>query len=69
MAEPIETLKRSEITQQPTDPKLAKLDATIAENPPANAVATARPKQVRNFEKDVHSWNTTLPMWRRSNKE
>jgi hypothetical protein len=26
-------------------------------------------QEARNFQKDVHSWNPTLPMWRRSPKE
>jgi uncharacterized protein YfbU (UPF0304 family) len=25
--------------------------------------------KVRNFEKEVHEWNPTLPMWQRSPKE
>jgi len=30
------------------------------------AVGAAEP---RDFQKDVHTWNPTLPMWRRSPKE
>lgn len=30
--------------------------------------ATGKPAE-RDFEKDVHSWNPCLPMWRRSPKE
>ena len=69
MAEQTETMKRSEITEQSPDrdpdPKMGTPEAGI---PPASETATG-PKPVRNFEKEVHSWNPTLPMWRRSNKE
>ena len=65
MVDQTETLKQSEIAEQSTDSKLGKLDA---ETPQAGDTAV-EPKKVRNFEKEVHTWNPTLPMWRRSPKE
>jgi hypothetical protein len=60
---------RSEMVEQFGNPELRKrLDARIAEILEAGEMAGVRP-QVRNFEKDVHSWNPTLPMWQRSPKE
>ncbi|MFY9845000.1 MAG: hypothetical protein ACLP0H_11685 [Terriglobales bacterium] len=60
-------MKRSEITEKfpDRDPKMGTPEAGI---PPASETEIG-PKPVRNFEKEVHSWNPTLPMWRRSNKE
>ncbi len=31
-------------------------------------VATGQPQR-RDFDKDVHNWNPTVPMWQRSPKE
>jgi hypothetical protein len=45
-----------------------QLDARIAEILEANELAGVGPK-LRNFEKEVHSWNPALPMWQRSPKE
>ena len=60
---------RSEIVERFTNPELRKrLDARIAEILEASAMAGVGPK-VRNFEKEVHTWNPTLPMWQRSPKE
>jgi len=60
---------RSEIAEQFTNPELRqRLDARIAGILVASEMAGAGPK-VRSFEKDVHSWNPTLPMWQRSAKE
>jgi hypothetical protein len=33
------------------------------------ASVAAGPAEVRNFQKDVHNWNPTVPMWQRSPKE
>jgi hypothetical protein len=65
MANQIETPKHSGIAVQTIDPQCIKAAAEIAkvEQPAAGA------KEARNFEKEVHSWNPTLRMWRRSNKE
>ncbi len=60
---------RSEIADQFTNPELRKrLDGRIAEVLAASETAGVGPK-VRSFEKEVHSWNPTLPMWLRSAKE
>ena len=60
---------RSEIVERFRNPELRKRpDARIAEILEAGEMAGAR-RQVRDFEKDVHSWNPTLPMWQRSPKE
>ena len=62
-------LLRSEIADQFSNPELRKrLDARIAEILEDATVAFAAP-QARDFQKEVHSWNPTLPMWRRSPKE
>lgn len=65
-------LSRSDIAERFTTPELRKrLDARIAEilegaEVLANAAGTPT---TRNFEKEVHTWNPQLPMWRRSPKE
>jgi hypothetical protein len=40
-------------------------------NPPLEELVNAAPGKPgeRNFQKDVHSWNPFVPMWRRSPKE
>ncbi|MGA2355496.1 MAG: hypothetical protein ABSG02_13455 [Terriglobales bacterium] len=43
------------------------VDAKSAPIPQSKENADAG--DARNFEKEVHTWNPTLPMWRRSNKE
>jgi len=61
-------LLRSELAERFSNQELRKrLDARIAEILEDNTVAVG-PK-VRDFQKEVHSWNPTLPMWRRSPKE
>ena len=60
---------RSELVQRFTNPELRRrLDARIAEILEGSALAGVGTK-VRNFEKEVHTWNPTLPMWQRSPKE
>jgi hypothetical protein len=66
MADQTEKLKQSEKAERSTDPEFGKLNAEI---PPATETAAVGPKKVRNFEKEVHTWNPTLPMWQRSPKE
>jgi hypothetical protein len=55
-----------------TTPELRKrLDARIAEILEGEEIlagATSAPA-TRNFEREVHTWNPQLPMWRRSPKE
>jgi hypothetical protein len=45
------------------------LDAKSAQRPQSNEAANTESNDPRNFEREVHTWNPTLPMWRRSNKE
>ena len=65
-------VSRSEIAERFTTPELRKrLDARIAEileGAEVLARAAGTPP-TRNFEKEVHTWNPQLPMWRRSPKE
>ena len=53
------------------DPKIRQqIEDYVAGLVPAElaAVAASQP-EVRDFQKDVHNWNPTLPMWQRSSKE
>jgi len=60
---------RSDIVERLTNPELRRrLDARIAEILEATEMAGVGPK-IRDFEKEVHTWNPTLPMWQRSPKE
>ena len=43
-------------------------DASAAAEDTAELVAVGESKP-RDFQKDLHTWNPTLPMWRRSPKE
>ena len=59
---------RSEMVERLTNPELRKrLDARIAEILESETAGVG-PK-IRNFEKEVHTWNPALPMWQRSPKE
>lgn len=64
-------LMRSEVIEQLTNGELkARIDvclAGIVESPAELAAISASGS--RDFQKDVHSWNPQLPMWRRSPKE
>jgi hypothetical protein len=60
---------RSELVDRFRNPALRKrLDRRIAEILEASQLAGVG-LRVRNFEKEVHTWNPTLPMWQRSPKE
>ena len=62
-------LSRTEIAERVTTPELRKrLDARIAEILESVEVAGVGAKS-RDFQRDVHSWNPALPIWRRSPKE
>ncbi len=62
-------LLRSEIAERFTNQELRKrLDARLAQILEESAMAGVVPK-ARDFQKEVHSWNPTLPIWRRSPKE
>lgn len=65
---------RYQLIQFFADPELkAKIEAYIGGARPAEQeaaeVVNAPSAEPRNFQKDVHSWNPQLPMWRRSPKE
>lgn len=65
-------LLRSEIAERFTTPELRKrLDARIAEILEGAEVPASTPGTIptRDFEKEVHTWNPQMPMWRRSPKE
>ena len=62
-------LTRAELAERLTNRELRRhLDARIAEILEGDALAVVGPR-VRDFQKEVHSWNPTLPIWRRSPKE
>jgi hypothetical protein len=66
--------RRSRLIEFFSDPELkSKIDAYLASITPTGddtAELVGVPGgQPRNFQKDVHSWNPQLPMWRRSPKE
>ncbi len=62
-------LLRTEIVDRFNNPDLRKrLDARIAEILEGSELAGVAPRPL-NFEKAVHQWNPTLPIWRRSPKE
>ncbi len=62
-------LVRSEFAERFTNQELRKrLEARIAEILEDSTIAFATPK-ARDFQKEVHTWNPTLPLWRRSPKE
>jgi len=61
----------SAIAETFATPELRKrLDARIAEIAEScSTVLTGAKGRAFNFEKEVHHWNPTLPIWRRSPKE
>ena len=66
-------VRHSQLIEFLSDPELkSKIDAYLAVVAPPDQVpelVCATPGEARNFQKDVHSWNPQLPMWRRSPKE
>ena len=67
-------VRRSQLIEFFSDPDLkSKIDAYLTEIIPgaeenAELVGVVG-REPRNFQKDVHSWNPSLPMWQRSPKE
>jgi hypothetical protein len=67
-------VRSSRLVEFFSDPQLkSKIQAYLAgaaaaEEDTAELVAVGGSKP-RDFQKDVHTWNPTLPMWRRSPKE
>jgi hypothetical protein len=43
--------------------------AELLKSPLGDRSSVAGPPAARDFQKDVHSWNPSVPMWRRSPKE
>jgi hypothetical protein len=64
-------LKRSDLIALLAGPNLReKLEKNMAENTPlAEGNQAVRRLQPGEFGKEVHNWNPTLPLWRRSPKE
>lgn len=68
-------IRRAELVEGLSDGELKpKLDAILrglvqSEEELAATATVARGSESRDFQKDVHSWNPQLPMWRRSPKE
>jgi hypothetical protein len=63
---------RSEVVEQLTSGELkSRLDAVLAEivPPETSPAVIAHHTESPDFQRDVHSWNAQLPMWRRSPKE
>ncbi|HUJ95045.1 MAG TPA: hypothetical protein VLW84_07265 [Terriglobales bacterium] len=60
-------LRRSEIQQAVADKALHdRLQGALNA---ASGELVGAGSSPRDFQKDVHTWNPTLPMWRRSPKE
>lgn len=67
-------VRHSQLIEFLSDPDLKpKIDAYLAKIIPATEeraeLVGVVGQEERNFQTDVHSWNPTLPMWRRSPKE
>ena len=65
-------IRRAELADRLNDGELkSRVDSTLGGLEPteAEAAMVARGNESRDFQKDVHSWNPQLPMWRRSPKE
>ncbi len=64
-------LMPSAIVEKFLTPELRKrLDGRIAEIAEGlNSATSATKGKVLNFQREVHSWNPALPIWRRSAKE
>jgi len=65
-------LHREEVIEQLSNGELKpRIDACLAEivRPEVPADFATASSGSRDFQKDVHSWNPQLPMWRRSPKE
>ena len=54
------------LTDPNLDQKIAQQVIELARTPAPELVEAGRSE---GFERDVHSWNPTQPMWRRSPKE
>jgi hypothetical protein len=61
--------KCDSIMTEQTEQRARIADQESAQIPQSSEAANAGSSDPSNFEKEVHTWNPTLPMWRRSNKE
>ena len=69
-------IRRAEMIERLTDPDLKpRIDSYLAgitktgDEPNEFTTAGANARKTRDFQKEVHSWNPQLPIWRRSPKE
>jgi len=65
-------LRRSELIDLLTERNLRdRIEKYVTELTPSGEMAavSADAPQTRDFQKEVHSWNPQLPIWRRSPKE
>ena len=67
-------VRRSRLIERLTDHELkSKIDAYLVEiirpEDHADLATVSAANGARDFQKDVHTWNPQLPMWRRSSKE
>jgi len=63
-AELLEALKQPRVREQ-----IEKYIAELLKSPVDELSAVGATQARRDFQKDVHSWNPCMPMWRRSPKE
>jgi hypothetical protein len=57
------------IMTEQSENRASNVDTARVQPLQSNEGENTGPNDPRNFEKEVHTWNPTLPMWRRSNKE
>jgi len=67
-------IRRAKLVERLSDGDLkSKVDSALGELVPSEeepaATAVGGGNKFRDFQRDVHSWNPQLPMWRRSPKE
>jgi len=60
----LEALKQPRIREQ-----IENYIVELLKSPVEDLSAVGAIQSGRNFQKDVHSWNPCVPMWRRSPKE
>jgi hypothetical protein len=60
----LEALKEPRIRE-----RIEKYIAEVLKSPGDELSAAGATEARRDFQKDVHSWNPSVPMWRRSPKE
>jgi hypothetical protein len=68
------TIEKPELLKALTDPRIREqvenYIASLLKSPLEELAAVGAGKpEVHDFQKEVHSWNPCVPMWRRSPKE